>query len=75
MGRLIKVHVHAGAKKERVVCLRPDAYEMEVKEPALRNAANVRVRELLAHEIGVRPQALRLTVGHHRSRKTFCVIE
>jgi uncharacterized protein YggU (UPF0235/DUF167 family) len=46
---------------------------MKVKEPAERNLANIRVKELLAREYAVEVKAVRLVSGHQNSRKIFAV--
>lgn len=69
----IRVSVVAGAKKEEVTRLSDDRYSMWVREPAERNLANGRVRELLAREFKVREGAVRLVAGHRSPKKVFSV--
>ena len=46
---------------------------MAVKEPAERNLANKRVRELLAGAEGARLEDVRIITGHHSPTKVFDV--
>lgn len=69
----IRVNVTAGAKKERITKLAPDKYDIWVKEPAERNLANSRVRELLILEFGLPKGSVRLVTGHHSPHKIFSV--
>lgn len=69
----IRVAVVAGAKKEEVTRVSDDRYDMRVREPAERNLANGRVRELLAREFKVSAKAVRLVAGHRSPRKVFSI--
>jgi uncharacterized protein YggU (UPF0235/DUF167 family) len=74
-GRLIRVRVTPDAKRDKVLCVKPDVYEIEVQAPKERNEANARVRTLLAGALGVRVAGVQLMSGHHKSSKIFRVIE
>jgi uncharacterized protein YggU (UPF0235/DUF167 family) len=67
----VKVKVDPGAKRERVVRENDNTFTMAVKEPAERNLANKRVRELLANAFGVTLQQVRLVTGHHSGSKIY----
>ena len=68
----VKAHVYPGMKREE--CVREgDVFHISVKEPAQRNLANTRVRELIARELHVRPTNVRLVSGHRSSSKVFAV--
>ena len=69
----IQVHVVAGAKKERVVRMSAERYDMWVREPAERNLANGRLRTLVARELSVPEANVRLVGGHRSPRKVFSV--
>lgn len=69
----IKVQVVAGAKREGIVKESPDHFRISVTEPAERNLANTRVRELLAQEFGIPVKSLRLISGHHSPHKIFSI--
>lgn len=62
-------------KKEQLTLLKDDAYKIILKVPAQRNAANVRVRELIAEEYGVTQKAVRIVTGHHHPSKILEVIK
>jgi uncharacterized protein YggU (UPF0235/DUF167 family) len=69
----IRVRVTAGARKERVVREDADTFYITVKEPAERNLANGRIKEILASELKVPPRSVRLLTGHHSSSKLYVV--
>ena len=65
----IKVRVTAGAKKEKFEKKSEDHFNVWVKEPAERNLANTRVRELLAGHFIVSIGKVKLVSGHHSPSK------
>ena len=67
----LKVIAHPGAKKEMVLKKKENYFEVRVKEPAERNLANDRIREILAEIFKINPKAIRLISGHHSNRKIF----
>jgi hypothetical protein len=69
----IRVHAFPGARKERVVRDDEGVYTIAVKEPAERNMANTRIREILANELGVPLQEVRILTGHRSPSKLFVV--
>ena len=69
----IKVHVVAGARKERVTKIDSARFDITVKEPAERNLANKRIREILAGELGVKLTQVQLLTGHHSSSKIYSI--
>ena len=70
----VRVRVYPGCKRESVRKIEDDRYEIQVREPAERNLANQRLRELLAIEFGVSAKTLRLVSGHRSRTKIFDVI-
>ncbi|MCX6756236.1 MAG: DUF167 domain-containing protein [Candidatus Nomurabacteria bacterium] len=71
----IKVAVVAGAKKEIVVRDREDHYTITVREPAERNLANTRIREIIAHEVSVPVGKVRLISGHQNPHKILSIMD
>ena len=69
----IKVFVTPGAKKEKVEEGKGGVLEVSVREPAQRNLANTRVRELIAGRFHVPPSAVRILSGHRSPRKLFSI--
>ena len=67
----IKARVFPGMKKERVTKTGDHAYELIVREPATRNLANQRVRELIAREYDVEIGKVRIITGHHSPGKVL----
>ncbi|MGB4076603.1 MAG: DUF167 family protein [Minisyncoccia bacterium] len=67
----VRVEVRAGAKKEAVIQTDAKTYTIAVKEPAARNLANMRVREVLARLLGLPVPAVRMISGHRSPRKIF----
>ena len=70
----VRVKVQAGARKERFAELGPGRFEIDVKEKAERNAANDRIRTLVARHFGVSSKSVRIVSGHRRGNKTLRVI-
>lgn len=68
----LKVTVNAGAKKEKLE-KKKDELKISVKEPAQRNLANSRVRELLAKHFNIPISAVRLLNGHRSPNKLFSI--
>jgi len=69
----IRVKVTPNAKKETVVQSSDSTFTICVKEPAERNQANKRVRELLMAKLGLSKGEIKLISGHQSSHKTFSV--
>ena len=69
----IKVRVIAGARKEEVKKVSDDHYDISVKEKAERNMANERLCTLIAKEIGVKREAVRIINGHHSPSKLLSI--
>lgn len=69
----IKVHVVAGAKKELVQKVSATHYKLSVKEPAERNLANKRVLELIAEQLGIAKNKVRIVNGHQSPSKMLSV--
>lgn len=67
----VKVKVHAGEKKNRVVKKSPDSFEVWVKAPAEQGRANEAVRVLLAQTLGVQENQLSLVKGATSPSKIF----
>ena len=69
----IKVRVRTDSKRERVTKVGEHSYEIAVREPAQRNLANRRVRELIAHEYEIPTGNVRLVSGHRAVGKVLSV--
>ena len=69
----IRVHALADAKRESLTRDAKDLYTISVKEPAERNLANTRIRELVAQDLGVPVAATRIISGHHSPHKILTV--
>lgn len=70
--RLIRVRATPNAKRE-VVLERNGVFLISTKEQAKDNAANDRIRYLLARELSVSEKAVRLKSGHRSAAKMFVV--
>lgn len=70
----VKVRAFPGNKKEVVQNIKDHLFEIRVKEPAERNLANQRIRELIAREYAVLPNQVRLVSGHQSHTKIMDVI-
>ena len=71
----VKVRVYAGMKNEKVTKLEVNHFEIITKAPAERNAANQRVKEVVADIYGVTVKQVRLVSGHHHPSKILEVIK
>ena len=80
----VKVIVTPGAKKEKVVVTpsatrhkggKEEILEISVREPAQRNFANTRVRELVAARFKVPLSAVRILSGHRSPHKLLSIDE
>lgn len=71
----IKVRVTVGAKKELVKPISKSSYTIHTKEPAERNLANAKVRELLARELGIEKAKIKIINGHHSPSKLISIQE
>ncbi len=71
MQQYLKVKVHAGEKKEKLLQKTPDSFEIWVKAPAERGLANAAVRAALAAHFGVLENKLSLIKGAASPAKIF----
>ena len=69
----IRVHANPSARKERVMKIDNTTYQIAVREPAERNMANVRIREILSEEFNVPVSEIKILTGHHSSSKMFSI--
>jgi uncharacterized protein YggU (UPF0235/DUF167 family) len=70
---LIRVKAFPGARKEHVE-IDGETLRIFVREPAERNMANARIRQLVAEHCGVPLSAVRMRTGARSLQKTFDVI-
>lgn len=63
----VRVVVTPGAKRETVSKVKDTEFHISVREPAERNRANTRIRELIARAFDIEVARVRLLTGH-RSR-------
>ncbi len=71
MESYIKVKVHAGEKKNKLVQKAPDTFELWVKAPAEQGRANEAVRTLLAEHLNLPENKLSLIKGATSPAKIF----
>lgn len=69
----VRVSVRPDAKKEAVIRTDDTTYSIAVREPAERNLATMRVRELLAEELSVPLGKVHLISGHRSPKKLFSI--
>lgn len=67
----VRVRVEPGVKREKVEKLDDLRYRISVREPAERNLANQRVKELLCEAYKVTSGQVRLITGHRSQNKIF----
>lgn len=68
----IKVFVTPGARKEKVE-EKGDTLVLLIREPAARNAANMRVRELISARFNKPIRAVRILTGHRSRAKIISI--
>jgi len=69
----IKVKVSAGAKKESIVRISSDHFEISVKEKAERNMANKKVVEIIGDFFALSAGKVKIVSGHHSPGKILNV--
>ena len=69
----IKVKVIAGAKKEKIEKKSENSFLISVKEPAERNLANNRVREIIAVVYEINQKSVRIISGHQSPSKILSI--
>jgi uncharacterized protein YggU (UPF0235/DUF167 family) len=67
----VRVEAKPGAKRESVMRVDEKTLAIAVREPAERNLANQRIREMVAEEYGVPIGKVRMISGHRSPRKIF----
>lgn len=68
----LKVFVTPSAKRERTK-EKGDTLVITVREPAMGNRANQRVREIIAARVGKPVSKVRILTGHHSRAKMISV--
>jgi uncharacterized protein YggU (UPF0235/DUF167 family) len=71
----IKVSVIPKSKREEIIKEKEGYYKIYLKEPAERNLANKRAREVLSVEFNLPISKIRLISGHHTPQKMFSVTD
>ena len=69
----IKVKVQAGSKKEKIEKKKENSYVISVKEPAERNLANTRIKEIIASIYEINIKAVRIISGHQSPSKILSI--
>ena len=69
----IKVKVQAGCKKEKIQKKKENYFLISVKEPAERNLANNRIKELIASIYAINIKSVRIISGHQSPSKILSV--
>lgn len=69
----VRILVHPGAKKERVLQESESEYTISVREKAERNMANRRVIEIIADELRVPENRVKIISGHRSPRKIISI--
>jgi len=70
----VRTKVFPSSKKEKFIKIDDGQFEIYVREPAQRNLANYRVRELIARNFSVSISQVQMLTGHHSPKKTMRVI-
>lgn len=70
----IRVRVHTNARKERVIMVSENLFDISVKEKPLENRANERVLALVALHFRVPIKKVHLVRGHRRPSKIISIL-
>lgn len=68
----IHVKAHPKSKKQEIVKLKEDHFEIWIKEPAEKNMANKKIVEILKSNFS-ESKNVRIISGHHSPSKLFSV--
>ncbi len=71
----VKIRVQTEAKREEIRQIKPDHFEVSVKEPAKQNLANKRAMELVALHFKIPVKKVKIVSGHHSPSKIFSIME
>jgi len=72
MSKIIKIHVSAGAKTEKVEEMTDGSFKVRVNAPAEKGKANERVVELLAEHFKTSKARISIISGHtYKEKKVF----
>lgn len=69
----VRVEAKPSARRESVLQSDEKTFSISVKEPAERNLANKRIRELLAEHLEVPIGKIKMISGHRSPRKIFTI--
>lgn len=69
----IKVKVQAGAKKEKIEKKKENSFIISVKEPAERNLANTRIKEIIASIYAINVKSVRIISGYQSPSKILSI--
>jgi uncharacterized protein YggU (UPF0235/DUF167 family) len=69
----IKVKVNVCSKKEKIIKKTDNRFEIYIKEPAERNLANTRIREIIASLFEVNAKSVRIISGHQSPNKILSI--
>jgi uncharacterized protein YggU (UPF0235/DUF167 family) len=70
----IKVKVQTGAKREVVTKKSDDHYLISVREPAERNLANTRIREIISSLFNISVKSVHIISGHQSPSKIISIL-
>ena len=69
----VQVKVTTGAKREILERVSGTKYQISVREPAERNLANGRIRELIARDFRMTIGMVRIVSGHRSPNKILAI--
>lgn len=70
----IRVRAHAGARRTAALRIAPLVWDISVRERPEQGAANASIREVLAKELDVMPNRLRLVKGATKASKLYLLL-
>ncbi|OHA59372.1 MAG: hypothetical protein A2607_00230 [Candidatus Vogelbacteria bacterium RIFOXYD1_FULL_42_15] len=67
----LKIRAVPEAKEDKIEKISTDTWRVWVQVPAERNLANQGIIKLVAHELGLKDDQIRIVSGHHSPSKIF----
>jgi uncharacterized protein YggU (UPF0235/DUF167 family) len=69
----VKVLAYPNSKREKVVKIKENQFEIHVKEKAERNLANKRILTIIALEFNTDEKTVRMVSGHRKQSKMISI--
>lgn len=71
----LKIKVKAGQRREEILKVNENTFEISVREKAERNMANKRILEILSLELKIPVNKIRIINGHQSPTKLISILD